>query len=226
MNRHSSVQTQSKLCTIPPEIVLDILEATEKFSDKVSLAKTCRGLYDLLILAVYREAGKQLNWQPMFEAAEDGNCRTLARCIEVGAPIDYRPARGGLRPLQLAIIFYRPITVKWLLDHGANPNYVEYDEGNLIVSCPLAQAVESVIRPGISLRSVPRRWELRGIRIPSNNRLARNGREMVKALRQAGADEKHLGFLELLHLDSIQAGIECCSYHKTRLWGRLGGVWR
>ncbi|KAF4337346.1 hypothetical protein FBEOM_8781 [Fusarium beomiforme] len=112
MNLHFSTQTQSKLCSMPPEILLGILEATEKYLDKVKLASTCRGLYDLLTPEVYYDVGKQLDWQPMFEAAQDGNCRTPARCIQAGAPIYYRPERGRLRSPEEAIRCYRPLTVK------------------------------------------------------------------------------------------------------------------
>jgi hypothetical protein len=218
MNSHSSTQTQSKLCRLPPEILLDILEATREHSDKVRLVSTCRRLYDLLILEVYYEAGKRLSWLPMLVAAEDGNCRTLSRCIEAGAPIDYRPSIYSFRPLQAAITLSRPLTVKWLLDHGASPNHMRCDDGACEASCPLAQAIEYAVRPGMSTNHIPRRWERQGIKIPCYKRHVRNSREIIKALRQAGADEQPLGDLDRRHLDSIEAGTFCCLDHKPRLW--------
>ncbi|KAF5232672.1 hypothetical protein FANTH_12878 [Fusarium anthophilum] len=218
MNSHSSNQTQSKLCRLPTEILLEILKAPKKFADKVRLASTCRKLYDLLILDMYCEAGKRLHWEPMTIAAEDGNWRTLARCIEAGAPIDYRPPKRLFRPLLTAITLSRPRTVKWLLNRGANPNSAGYDDEALEASCPLALAVGYAIRPGILQNHIPRRWERQGIKITSYERHQRNSREIIKALRKAGADEQPLGDTERLHLDSIEAGTFCCSQHRPCGW--------
>ncbi|EWZ89302.1 hypothetical protein BFJ63_vAg5995 [Fusarium oxysporum f. sp. narcissi] len=220
MNSHSSTQTQSKLCRLPLELMLDILDATRKYSDKIRLVSTCWRLYDLLILFVYSEAGRQLRWLPMFDAAKRGNCRTLARCIEAGAPIDYEDSEfpfRPIRPLQTAIAFARPLTVKWLLEHGANPNSTR-DADRASFSCPLAQALGSILRPGLSFKSVPYQMELRYCKVPSRKHYVRNNREIIKALRQAGADEQPLGYLERSHLDAIEAGVHCCSHHKPRLW--------
>ncbi|KAF4490205.1 ankyrin repeats (3 copies) domain containing protein [Fusarium agapanthi] len=151
-------------------------------------------------------------------AAEDGNCRTLARCIKSGAPIDYRPPTYSSRPLVVAIVLSRPRTVEWLLDHGANPNSASYDDAASEPPCPLAQAVEYAIRPGILHNHIPRRWERQGIKVPCRKRHQQNSREIIKALRRAGADEQPLGDTERLHLDSIEAGTFCCSQHKPRLW--------
>ncbi|KAF5971599.1 hypothetical protein FBULB1_9142 [Fusarium bulbicola] len=218
MNSHSSNQTQSQLCRLPTEILLEILKAPKKFADKVRLASTCRKLYDLLILDMYCEAGKRLHWEPMTMAAQDGNWRTLARCIEASAPVDYRPSMCLFRPLVAAITFSRPRTVKWLLDHGANPNSAGYDDAALEAPYPLAQAVGYAIRPGILRNLIPRRWERQGNKIPSYKRHQRNSREIIKALRQAGADEQPLRDNERLHLDSIEAGTFCCSQHRPRGW--------
>lgn len=218
MDSHSSNQTQSRLCRLPTEILLDILKATKEYPDKVGLVITCRKLYDLLILDLYCEAGKRLQWLPMMIAAEDANFRTFARCIEAGAPIDYRPSRYRPRPLVIAIMLSRPLTVKWLLDHGANPNSTSYDDGASEAPCPLAQAVEYAVRPGILDNHIPRRWKHKGIKIPCHKSLRRNSRQIIKALRRAGADEQPLGDTERLHIDSIEAGTFCCSQHRPRLW--------
>ncbi|KAF5704845.1 hypothetical protein FMUND_12344 [Fusarium mundagurra] len=220
MDSHFSNQNQSKFCRLPTEILLYILKATKKYSAKVKLVSTCRKLYYVLILDVYCEAGKQLKWLPMMEAAEDGNCRTLARCIEAGAPIDYRPPDYHSRPVVVAIRLSRPLTVKWLLDHGANPNGTSYDDGASEAPCPLAQAVGYAVRPGILQNHIPRRWEHKGIKNPCRKRHQQNSREIIKALRQAGADEQSLDDTERLHLDSIEAGTFCYSQHKPRLWYR------
>ncbi|KAF5663413.1 hypothetical protein FDENT_13137 [Fusarium denticulatum] len=222
MNSHFSNQTQRKFCRLPTEILLGILKKTRKFSDKVKLVSTCRKLYYVLIL----EAGKKFQWLPMIQAAEDRNCRTLARCIEAGAPIDYRSPLYHSRPLVVAIRLSRPLTVKWLLDHGANPNGTSDDDGTSEAPCPLAQAVEYAVRPGILRSHIPRRWKRKGIKIPSYERHQRTSREIIKALRQAGADEQPLGDTERLHLDSIEGGTPCCSQHKPRLWyQRRRGHW-
>ncbi|KAF5667688.1 hypothetical protein FCIRC_9846 [Fusarium circinatum] len=220
MNPHCSSQTESKLCNLPPEVLLDILDATEHYSDKIRLASTCRKLYDLLILFVYSETGRQLKWLPMFDAAKRGNCRTIARCLEAGAPIDYENSENTsrpIRPLETAMGFARPLTVKWLLDHGASPNYTR-DADAAPFLCPLARALTSILEPGLSFGSVPHGMELRPCKVPSRKHYIRNIRKIIKALRQAGADEQPLGYLDRSHLDAIEEEVHCCSHHQPRLW--------
>ncbi|KAF5573228.1 hypothetical protein FPCIR_14041 [Fusarium pseudocircinatum] len=215
MNSHSCAQTQSKLCHLPPELLLHILDATGNYSNKVRLFSTCKRLYNLLILSVYSEAGRQLRWLPMFDGAKRGNCHTLARCIEAGAPIDYEDLESPfrpIRPLQTAIGFARPLTVKWLLNHGANPNSTR-DPDTASFSCPLAQALRSILEPGLPFQSVPYQMELRYCKVPGRKHYVRNNREIIKALRQAGADEQPLGYLGRSHLDAIEAGVHWCSHH-------------
>ncbi|WKT38353.1 Ankyrin repeat-containing domain superfamily [Fusarium oxysporum f. sp. vasinfectum] len=222
MNHHSSVQAQSTLHRLPPKVLFEILGFMGDYSDKMNLSRTCRQLYDMLILEAYSDAGKQLNWRHMFEAAEDGNCRTLAKCLQAGAPIEYRDPEDCARPLQIAIAFCRPLTVKWLLEHGASPNYMGGDEEAVEEAlCPLAVAIDLAIRPGIAWE-IPFRWQVKDIKVPSVKRLAHNAREIIKILRQAGANEQPLDDHVRGHLDSIEAGISCCPQHNSRLWRRRG----
>ncbi|KAG5758020.1 hypothetical protein H9Q72_013841 [Fusarium xylarioides] len=214
MSPQSSTQAQSKLCSLPPKVLINILRHASDYPDQMNLSRACRKLYDMLILHIYADAGKQLEWRHMFEAAEDGNCRTLARCLEAGAPVDYRGQEDCVRPLQMAIAFCRPLTVKWLLAHGANPNFMRDDNEAIYATCPLDAAVYLAIRPKIDW-DIPLRWKFKGFKAPSSNRLAQNAREMIKILRQAGADEEPLGDLERDHLDSIEAGVFCCPQHKS-----------
>lgn len=220
MNSEFSTQTQSILCHLPPELLLDILDAIGKYSDKIRLLRTCKRLYNLFILFVYSETGRRLRWLPMFDAAKSGNWRTLARCIEAGAPIDYEDSEfpfRPIRPLQTAIGFARPLTVKWLLNHGASPNSTR-DPDKASFSCPLAQALGSIVEPGLSFSAVPYKMKLRYYKVPRHEHYIRNNREIIKTLRQAGADEQPLGYLNRSHLDAIEAGVHCCSHHKPRLW--------
>ncbi|KAF5644927.1 hypothetical protein F52700_2408 [Fusarium sp. NRRL 52700] len=217
MSSHSSTQTQSKLCQLPPKVLFDVVGSTNDYSDKVNLSKTCRKLYDMLILHIYSDAGRRLKWRHMLEAAEDGNCRTLARCLEAGAPVDYREPEDCVRPLQMAIAFCRPLTVKWLLAHGANPNFMRDDDQSIYATCPLGAAVDLATNPRIGWE-LPLRWKFKGYKAPSSKRLAQNAREIIKILRQAGAREQALANFDRDHLDSIEAGVFCCPQHKTRLW--------
>ncbi|KAI1018814.1 hypothetical protein LB503_005611 [Fusarium chuoi] len=218
MSPHSSTQTQtqSKLCLLPPKVLFDVVGSTSDYSDKINLSRTCRELYDMLILHIYSDAGERLKWRHMFEAAEDGNCRTLARCLEAGAPVDYREPENCVRPLQMAIAFCRPLTVKWLLAHGANPDSMRGDNQSIYATCPLGAAVDLAIRPRIGW-DIPLRWKVKGSKTPGSKRLAQNAREMIKIIRQAGAQEQPLGDPERVHLDSIEAGVFCCPQHKSRL---------
>ena len=60
------------------------------------------------------------------------------------------------------------------------------------------------------------------MRPPGPNQLAHNARDIIAALRAAGANEPRLGQKDLQHLDLIQAGRYCCLYHRSLVWFSFG----
>ncbi|KAM0552633.1 hypothetical protein ACHAPJ_007730 [Fusarium lateritium] len=211
----------SQLASLPDELLLHIMWLTDNYSAKANLARACKRFYNTLIMDIYCYAGKRLKWEFMFEAAADGNCRTLKKCHEAGAPIDYRPNRDTLRPLQMAIKFYRPATTEYLLKLGANPNFTPGDDGGYgfefnDLQSPLQQAVDSALQPCIPIWAAPVRWRQRRMGIPGRNRLELNSQKIISILRQAGAKEKALRYHDRRHLEAIELGHPCCTHHNAR----------
>ncbi|KAM0298687.1 hypothetical protein ACHAPM_008109 [Fusarium culmorum] len=101
-----------KVLTMPPEILFAILDLTETFQSKTSLARTCIPLYNTLITEIYKQASKSpsLAGAHIYEAEAHS--------------IDHRVQERFNRPLYTAIQFYQVNVVQWLLARGADPNYV------------------------------------------------------------------------------------------------------
>ncbi|WXC42197.1 hypothetical protein QX201_001981 [Fusarium graminearum] len=191
-----------KLLTMPPEILFAILDLTETFQSKISLARTCVPLYNTLITEIYKQASKSpsLAGAHIYEACRDGNILTLERIFQAEThSIDHRAQERFNRPLYTAIQFYQVNVVQWLLARGADPNYL---------------AVHSVLMPGLPEWRIPKKWHEMGFVMPGREEWWWAGRMIIQLLRDAGADEKSLYLvLDREHLDWIQYGLQCCRLH-------------
>ncbi|KAM0496519.1 hypothetical protein ACHAP8_007418 [Fusarium lateritium] len=198
------------LHTMPPEILIIIMNFTDTFQCKVSLARTCSPLYSILINEVYKQASKSksLARAHIYEACRDGNILTLERSFQAETQgIDDRLQERFNRPLYTAIQFYQVGVVQWLLERGADPNFAN-DHGvrmPVLFDSPLQMALQLVMMPGIPQWRIPKKWNEQGFVMPHHDYWRRAGRAMIRLLRDADADEKSL-FLQLDrdHLDSIQ----------------------
>ena len=212
-----------KLLTLPNEIIFNIMTLTGNFQSKTNLARTCSSLYDRLITAIYRQASKAKSKYAnahIYEACRDGNIRTLERSLQAESMshIDIRIQERLNRPLYTAIQFYQVEVVEWLLARGADPNYVSYQEVSMPVyfESPLQVAVQCVVAPKLPEWCTPEKWYRRGFVMPSREELRKKGRQVIRLLRDAGADEKSLYLrLDRDHLDWVQNGIECCRLHEV-----------
>lgn len=77
-------------------------------------------------------------WE-LSRAAGDGDLDTVKRCVEAGVNLDATPIReggalSGYPALTCAAMFGREEVVRYLLDHGANPN-LRGMSNPLIVAC-------------------------------------------------------------------------------------------
>ncbi|UPK94763.1 hypothetical protein LCI18_005698 [Fusarium solani-melongenae] len=119
------------LCRLPREILLKVLSNLSPSDGGCSLVMASKFFYHTLILDLYREAGRQLSWLPLFVGAIDGNLRTLQACLKAGAPIDHQWKGNhltsewnfthGSRPLHVAIDYVQLRSVRWLIAKGAYP---------------------------------------------------------------------------------------------------------
>lgn len=125
------------LSRLPRQILVKLLSHLSPVDGGFRLVSASRFLYHTLILDLYREAGRQLSWLPLFLGAMDGNFCTLQTCLEAGAPIDHMwqgnqltarwPFDTGIRPLHVAIHSAQLGSVRWLLGHGADPSRVRVE---------------------------------------------------------------------------------------------------
>lgn len=204
---------------MPPEILFNIMSFTNTFQCQVSLARTCGPLYDTLINEVYKQASKSksLAHAHIYEACRDGNILTLERSFQAEARcIDHRIQERFNRPLYTAIQFYQVDVVQWLLERGADPNFVSDHDVSMptLFDSPLQTAVQSVMMPGIPEWRIPEKWSKLEFVMPCRYYWRWAGRAIIKLLRDAGAEEKsfHLP-LDREHLDWIQSGAQCCRLH-------------
>ncbi|KAF4986014.1 hypothetical protein FGRMN_11027 [Fusarium graminum] len=187
----------NNILQLPGEILIRVVSLADSFRDRINRVKICRQLYSRLILDVYKAAGKELKWWPMFMAAESGKIQTRSRCLEAGAPVDQQYLR-------------------------TNPNVIKGDmprraDGTPHLKSPLFQAVKATMAPSwcaywLRLES----WPQNKARKLCRYQLQPKAREMIKLLRQAGAHdhESLLDPREPDHLDSIESGEACCARHK------------
>ncbi|KAF4448510.1 hypothetical protein F53441_8096 [Fusarium austroafricanum] len=138
---------------LPREILLHGILPRLLFSPGSSLAGSSRCLYQLLIQQLYRLSGTHLNWYPLFHAAHTNNIATLQRCLEVGAPLNFRwPIRGDVMrhvyirpsspPLRKAIFEYQvgcPVAAyswsrskRWIRQQGAG-HYLRFSPRKWLV---------------------------------------------------------------------------------------------
>ncbi|KAF4448513.1 hypothetical protein F53441_8099 [Fusarium austroafricanum] len=292
----------SKLFQFPDELLINILWFTDSVNDAVNLARTCKPLYFRLMTEIWKVAGRESDWSYMFEAIRDNNFSSFKNWLAI-APVDHRSSGVELRPLHMAVMYYRPAMVKLILNFGANPNFIESDIlcgwGEVDWISPLHHAVKATLAPRVShwganatrniwrhpcyfdilmknpeflaaahqrvgtnlneidiLRnldqilddageSVPKRGlrkkrKQKRMPLPRRWELQSKGRQIITALRQAGANESALGAEELFpgaaetfpakyhelcrsligekereHLDNIEVGDSCCDRHKV-----------
>ncbi|KAG8675842.1 hypothetical protein FPOAC1_001837 [Fusarium poae] len=191
------------LHTMPPEILLDIMSFADTFKSKALLARTCSRLYKTLIDEVYKQAStsKVLVGDVIYEACRDGNVLTLERFFINDSMI----CRYD-RSLYTAIYYYQVDVVRWLLEHGTDPNFAVNQEVLTLSDLPLHLAVISVLEPGIPQWRIPMKWRKQGFVMPPKDYWRDAGRAIIKLLRDAGADESDvLTQIDRDHLDSIQA---------------------
>ncbi|KAL2684547.1 hypothetical protein Neosp_005625 [[Neocosmospora] mangrovei] len=84
-----SLSKEDMLSTLPCETLFEILSYLCPVGDGLALISTSKKLYKELIVQLYKEAGRQLNWLPLLFGASEGNIDTLKRCDEAGAPLDH-----------------------------------------------------------------------------------------------------------------------------------------
>ena len=75
------------LTDLPVDLVLHVASYLDP-TDGCMLIQTCKALYNLLVMDMYKRAGTDLCWLPLFAAAGDGNFTTMERCLSAGARID------------------------------------------------------------------------------------------------------------------------------------------
>lgn len=78
------------LSNLPYETLFEIFSYLCPIGDGLALVCTSRMLRDKLIVQLYKEAGRQLNWLPLLFGITEGKTDVLDRCLEAGAPLDHR----------------------------------------------------------------------------------------------------------------------------------------
>lgn len=80
----------------------------------------------------YKAKGKK-GHDAMFLAAVGTDTKTLDHLLKQGFSVNTALPQSGRTPLMKAISAWQPNSVKWLLDHGANPNALD-KRGNPVLS--------------------------------------------------------------------------------------------
>ncbi|KAH7264355.1 hypothetical protein B0J15DRAFT_547114 [Fusarium solani] len=190
---------QSFLLRFPREILPLVLSHLSPADDGFNFVTTSRFFYRTLILHLYREAGRQLSWLPLFVGVMDGNLDTLEICHKVGAPMDHPwkgnhlttewPFLDGCRPLHIAIGHVRIDCVKWLIGKGANPSYTQEEALLRQQPSPLVLAGLFVVNPPLPRSIQVRRWNQKGVNVPFQLFLNKKCWDIFDTLVQAGADD-------------------------------------
>lgn len=112
---------------LPLKVVYQALSYLSPERDGFNIVCTSTTFYNLYIMDLYKEAGEKSSWAPLFVGAVSGNIRTIKRCLDAGASLDYRwPGNDpkwwvlyldeGVQPIHAAMMHYRVETVEWILD--------------------------------------------------------------------------------------------------------------
>ncbi|RMJ19690.1 hypothetical protein CDV36_000695 [Fusarium kuroshium] len=192
---------QDVLSILPCEILLKILSNLSPVDGGYSLVATSRFLYRTLILDLYREAGRQLSWLPLFVGAMDGNLLTLETCLKAGAPIDYQWEANHLtsgwrfhdwaRPLHVAIEHVHMGSVKWLLDKGANPGQTKEEKVSRCYAPPRVVAGLIAGKPEIPRYAANKQtlwWRGRNFTTPNQAELKQESQEIYQVLVEAAGE--------------------------------------
>ncbi|KAM0434037.1 hypothetical protein ACHAPT_003981 [Fusarium lateritium] len=199
---------KDRLSSLPRKILDRVWSHLSPCDGGASLVATSRYFYDTLVEELYKEAGRQLNWLPLFIGAMDGNERTLRQCLRAGAPIDHQwtgdgllagwPSTDGIRPLHVAIHYARGDSVEWLLDNGANPSQNQEEKLLQQHPSPLVSAGWYAAEPPpLSSRQV-QRWRQvqtrrrKRFRVPDRAARRRTCQEIFNMVFQAGAHDAEL----------------------------------
>lgn len=185
-----------RLSGLPLETLYELFSYVSLDGGGFSLVRAARRLYDLLILELYKEGGRKSNWAPLFVRAVSGNLFTLKRCLEAGAPLNYRWPRHnpkwwvlgideGGQPLQVAMMHYKVEAVEWMLDQKVNP--YEKDENGKRRTLELI--CESRLLKGHYHKKLQAaaRWRHKRLCIPNKDVLALRGRKIFDSVLTAGA---------------------------------------
>ncbi|WAO94090.1 Hypothetical protein NCS54_01165700 [Fusarium falciforme] len=179
---------QEFLSLLPRKILLKVLSHLSPVDGGCSLVATSRFLYHTFILDLYREAGRQLSWLPLFVGAMDGNLLTLEVCLKAGAPIDHHwkvnrltsrwPFSRGSRPLHVAIDHVQVSSVRWLLAKGANAVSTPGDER---LRPDFVAAFHAIIPPYLDKRQVLW-WRQKDFTVPHQQTLKKEYHEILQLL--------------------------------------------
>ncbi|RSL51850.1 hypothetical protein CEP54_011222 [Fusarium duplospermum] len=101
------------LSNLPCETLFNIFSHLSPIRDGLALISTSKTLHKKLIVQLYKEAGRQLDWLPLLFGITEYNETFLERCLEAGAPLGHRwlyigdrtAGSGARRPCQLCSAF-------------------------------------------------------------------------------------------------------------------------
>ncbi|KAI8692525.1 hypothetical protein NCS56_00009400 [Fusarium sp. Ph1] len=92
--------SSDRLTSLPDKLLSRIFSYLCPIGDGLTLVCTSRTHHKKLIVRLYKEAGRKLDWFPLLFGVTEGKIPVLERCLEAGAPLDYRwPYVGHFRSL-------------------------------------------------------------------------------------------------------------------------------
>ncbi|KAK4042360.1 ankyrin repeat-containing domain protein [Parachaetomium inaequale] len=122
---------------LPVEMLLAIAGNLTTTGELNALARTCRGLYNVLDPLVYRQGVKEKNDDAVLWACEHNSVATLERLREQGAKFDFEVEREPRRhpnnlptcfaPIHVAAKHGHVDVLAWLLDNGVNIDALSYE---------------------------------------------------------------------------------------------------
>ncbi|RSL96272.1 hypothetical protein CEP52_011565 [Fusarium oligoseptatum] len=78
------------LSALPCKPLFKILSYLCPIGDGLALISTSNTLHEKLIVQLYKEAGRQLNWLPLLFGVTEWRETVLETCLKAGAPLDHR----------------------------------------------------------------------------------------------------------------------------------------